>query len=184
MTRTRVTSRASINGALSPAQPSSASNHAARKCVVRVLRRSTATSASQPNDSTSPLARLLAGGSDVTKQRKRRRRKKSKSRASNEQKASKVLGIIFAVFVLLWTPFFVLNILGSLVATPPYLFAVFTWLGYLSSLMNPIIYTMFNTSFRRAFKRILCCQGDQPPHRARQQVRAPVKAKQTFQNAR
>lgn len=30
-----------------------------------------------------------------------------------------------------------------------------TWIGYMNSFMNPIIYTIFNTEFRRAFKSIL-----------------------------
>ena len=87
----------------------------------------------------------------------------SKRTASNEKKASKVLGIIFAVFVVLWTPFFMVNILSVAcrpcndALTPPMMAAI-VWLGYLSSLANPIIYTMFNTAFRRAFYRILTCQ--------------------------
>ncbi len=86
-----------------------------------------------------------------------------KRTASNEKKASKVLGIIFAVFVVLWTPFFIVNIL-SVVCQPcmdamtPTLMSAIVWLGYMSSLANPIIYTMFNTAFRRAFYKILRCQ--------------------------
>ena len=29
------------------------------------------------------------------------------------------------------------------------------WLGYSNSALNPVIYTVFNKDFRRAFKRIL-----------------------------
>ena len=81
---------------------------------------------------------------------------------SNERKATKVLGIIFTVFVALWTPFFIVNILPAVClpcvvdVTPPVM-AVITWLAYLSSFTNPIIYTMFNVDFRRAFHRILTC---------------------------
>ena len=87
----------------------------------------------------------------------------SKRTASNEKKASKVLGIIFAVFVILWTPFFTMNIVSvvcesCMEAITPSMMASIVWLGYMSSLANPIIYTMFNTSFRRAFYRILACQ--------------------------
>lgn len=32
---------------------------------------------------------------------------------------------------------------------------VLTWLGYSNSAFNPIIYSIFNTEFREAFKRIL-----------------------------
>jgi hypothetical protein len=30
-----------------------------------------------------------------------------------------------------------------------------TWLGYLNSTLNPVIYTVFNPFFRQAFRRIL-----------------------------
>ena len=87
----------------------------------------------------------------------------SKRTASNEKKASKVLGIIFIVFVVLWTPFFLVNIMLSLCSdchslVSPALMTAFTWLGWLSSLGNPIIYTMFNTAFRDTFYRILTCK--------------------------
>ena len=36
----------------------------------------------------------------------------------------------------------------------PMLISLFVWLGYLNSFINPIIYTIFNIEFRRAFKRI------------------------------
>lgn len=32
---------------------------------------------------------------------------------------------------------------------------ILTWLGYSNSAFNPIIYSIFNTEFREAFKRIL-----------------------------
>ena len=82
---------------------------------------------------------------------------------TNEKKASKVLGIIFAVFVILWTPFFIANILSASCATcapyiTPVMMSSFVWMGYIASLANPIIYTMFNTAFRRAFIKILSCK--------------------------
>ncbi|KAK6020435.1 hypothetical protein OSTOST_13910 [Ostertagia ostertagi] len=39
------------------------------------------------------------------------------------------------------------------------LFFYCTWIGYMNSFMNPIIYTIFNTEFRRAFKSILMGKG-------------------------
>lgn len=86
-----------------------------------------------------------------------------KKTATNEKKASKVLGIIFAVFVILWTPFFIMNILMAIcpscqTSVTPELMSTFLWMGYVASLANPIIYTMFNTAFRRAFVKILTCQ--------------------------
>ena len=83
--------------------------------------------------------------------------------ATKERRASKVLGIIFGVFVLLWTPFFVVNVLSifcqsCLRALGSAGVSSIVWLGYASSLANPIVYTMFSTSFRTVFYRIVTCQ--------------------------
>ncbi|KAL8561341.1 hypothetical protein ACOMHN_040419 [Nucella lapillus] len=88
----------------------------------------------------------------------------SKKTASNERKASKVLGIIFLVFVILWTPFFIVNIMSvtckdeCMQGLTSDMMSVFIWMGYVASLANPIIYTMFNTAFRRTFIHILTCR--------------------------
>ncbi|EEC12498.1 dopamine receptor, putative [Ixodes scapularis] len=34
-------------------------------------------------------------------------------------------------------------------------FLLTTWLGYINSCVNPVIYTIFNPEFRKAFKKIL-----------------------------
>jgi len=34
-------------------------------------------------------------------------------------------------------------------------FLVTTWLGYINSALNPLIYTIFNREFRKAFKKIV-----------------------------
>ena len=93
--------------------------------------------------------------------------KHRRSIANKERKASKVLGIIFGVFLLLWTPFFVVNVLSvvcdsCLDALGSAGMSSLVWLGYASSLANPIVYTMFSTSFRTVFYRILTgrmCHG-------------------------
>ncbi|CAG5128537.1 unnamed protein product [Candidula unifasciata] len=87
----------------------------------------------------------------------------SKKTATNEKKASKVLGIIFLVFVVLWTPFFAVNILNAMCEScmrnlTKEVMSLFLWMGYVASLANPIIYTMFNTAFRRTFIKILTCK--------------------------
>jgi len=85
----------------------------------------------------------------------------------SEHKASTVLGLVFATFVLCWAPFFVFNILEAVCPTfispSPALPAFFLWLGYFSSCINPIIYTVFNRSFRAALFRLLRCRGAPPP---------------------
>ncbi|KAL7730914.1 hypothetical protein ACLKA6_014157 [Drosophila palustris] len=80
-----------------------------------------------------------------------------------EQKATKVLGVVFFTFVILWSPFFVLNLLPTVCAEceeriSHWVFDVVTWLGYASSMVNPIFYTIFNKVFRQAFKKVLLCR--------------------------
>ncbi|XP_046668451.1 uncharacterized protein LOC124359609 [Homalodisca vitripennis] len=80
-----------------------------------------------------------------------------------EQKATKVLGVVFFTFVILWAPFFVLNLLPSVCAECEQkidqgIFDFVTWLGYASSMVNPIFYTIFNKVFRQAFKKVLLCK--------------------------
>jgi len=99
---------------------------------------------------------------------------------AKERRAFLVLGIVMASFVGCWLPFFFVYLVTSLAARcasgalftrvylvtslagprvpqpPPMLFAVIFWLGYCNSALNPIIYTIFNRDFRRAFRKILC----------------------------
>lgn len=68
------------------------------------------------------------------------------------------------VFLICWLPFFVTHILNTHCRTcyvPPGLYGAFTWLGYVNSALNPVIYTTFNIEFRRAFIKILSCWGRQ-----------------------
>ncbi|KAM8746195.1 5-hydroxytryptamine receptor 2B isoform 1-T1 [Acanthopagrus schlegelii] len=88
--------------------------------------------------------------------------KKSMQTLSNEQRASKVLGIVFLLFVIMWCPFFITNISSvlckgcakSIIDT---LMEVFVWVGYVSSGINPLVYTLFNKTFRQAFRRYITC---------------------------
>ena len=84
--------------------------------------------------------------------------------ATAKRRATRVLGVMFAVFVVLWTPFFVLNLLSAscpqcVQSVAPGVWTVLVWLGWTSSLANPIIYTSFSPAFRAAFKRLLTCRG-------------------------
>ncbi|XP_076247490.1 5-hydroxytryptamine receptor 2B [Calliopsis andreniformis] len=80
-----------------------------------------------------------------------------------EQKATKVLGVVFFTFVILWAPFFVLNLVPAVCPDcerqiDRKIFDLATWLGYASSMVNPIFYTIFNKVFRQAFKKVLLCR--------------------------
>lgn len=89
-----------------------------------------------------------------------KRRSLAANAVATEQKASKVLGLVFFTFVFCWAPFFLLNIFFAACPTcpvPGHIVDTFLWLGYVSSTINPIIYTIFNRTFRVAFIRLLKC---------------------------
>ncbi|XP_041695927.2 5-hydroxytryptamine receptor 2B-like [Coregonus clupeaformis] len=88
--------------------------------------------------------------------------KKSMQNLTNEQRASKVLGIVFLLFVVMWCPFFITNITSVLCASCDVhvigsLMEIFVWVGYVSSGINPLVYTLFNKTFRQAFTRYITC---------------------------
>lgn len=89
---------------------------------------------------------------------------RSKSSAvRNERKAVKVLGVVFAIFVIAWFPFCIMNVLQAVCrrcSIPANLLNSFVWLGYVSSSINPLVYTIFNRNFRLKFLSLLRCQCD------------------------
>lgn len=79
--------------------------------------------------------------------------------AKRERKAAKTLAIITGAFVVCWLPFFlmalILPLCGETCTINDKVAALFLWLGYFNSTLNPVIYTIFSPEFRQAFKRIL-----------------------------
>ncbi|XP_061620993.1 dopamine receptor D4b [Phyllopteryx taeniolatus] len=81
---------------------------------------------------------------------------------SRERKAMRVLPVVVGCFLFSWTPFFVVHTSRALCLTceiPPGLMSTVTWLGYVNSALNPIIYTIFNAEFKKYFKKCFqsCC---------------------------
>uniref|UniRef100_UPI0037E81B3A 5-hydroxytryptamine receptor 2B n=1 Tax=Semicossyphus pulcher TaxID=241346 RepID=UPI0037E81B3A len=101
-------------------------------------------------------------GEEISFRRMSTMGKKSMQTLSNEQRASKVLGIVFLLFVIMWCPFFITNITSVLCTScDPHLISrlmeIFVWVGYVSSGINPLVYTLFNKTFREAFARYITC---------------------------
>ncbi|XP_072118416.1 D(3) dopamine receptor [Mobula birostris] len=77
-----------------------------------------------------------------------------------ERKATRMLVVVLGIFLICWLPFFIIHILNTHCKqchVSPKLYSAATWLGYVNSAINPVVYTTFNTEFRRAFLRILAC---------------------------
>ncbi|XP_077462402.1 alpha-2C adrenergic receptor [Stigmatopora argus] len=94
----------------------------------------------------------------------RRKRRSTVNRkkvsAAREKRFTFVLAVVMGVFVLCWFPFFfsysLYGICREMCKIPETLFTFFFWIGYCNSSLNPVIYTIFNQDFRRAFQKILC----------------------------
>ncbi|OCT86634.1 alpha-2B adrenergic receptor [Xenopus laevis] len=90
---------------------------------------------------------------------------KKKSYINREKRFTFVLAVVIGVFVLCWFPFFFTYSLGAICTElcyiPDSVFQFFFWIGYCNSSLNPVIYTIFNQDFRKAFRRILCSHWSQ-----------------------
>ncbi|XP_032755177.1 D(3) dopamine receptor isoform X1 [Rattus rattus] len=77
-----------------------------------------------------------------------------------EKKATQMVVIVLGAFIVCWLPFFLTHILNThcqACHVSPELYRATTWLGYVNSALNPVIYTTFNVEFRKAFLKILSC---------------------------
>ncbi|KAM9495236.1 trace amine-associated receptor 1-like [Clarias gariepinus] len=77
--------------------------------------------------------------------------------SKDEKKATKTLALVMGVFLSLWTPFFICNIIDPFTGflIPHVLFEMMGWIGYLNSTCNPIVYAFFYKWFRKALRTIL-----------------------------
>ena len=93
-------------------------------------------------------------------------REKKRLARKKERRATLILGLIMGSFIACWFPFFFLYSISpvcpiceeepdSPCCVQAWGFSFAFWLGYSNSALNPVIYTIFNKDFRRAFKRIL-----------------------------
>lgn len=76
-----------------------------------------------------------------------------------EQRATKRMAIVMACFCVCWIPFLFMYTIRSFCGEScdlnVHIQAAIIWLGYANSALNPILYTLFNDDFRKAFKTIL-----------------------------
>ncbi|XP_061454361.1 5-hydroxytryptamine receptor 2C isoform X2 [Rhineura floridana] len=106
-------------------------------------------------------------------------RKGTMQSINNERRASKVLGIVFFLFLIMWCPFFITNIMSVLCKEAcdedllTELLDVFVWVGYICSGVNPLVYTLFNKIYRRAFSNYIRCRYDSSKKSAQRHNQCP-----------
>ncbi|XP_016374776.1 5-hydroxytryptamine receptor 1F-like [Sinocyclocheilus rhinocerous] len=104
----------------------------------------------------------IAAKSPKSQSRRERSIRRRRISSTHERKAATTLGLILGAFVICWLPFFIHEVIVNMCksCTPsPEMTNFLTWLGYLNSLINPLIYTIFNEDFKRAFQKLIKCKN-------------------------
>ncbi|CAG07613.1 unnamed protein product, partial [Tetraodon nigroviridis] len=81
------------------------------------------------------------------------------SRLARDKKIAKSLAIIVCVFAICWAPYTLLMIIRAACrgrCIQHHWYEVTFWLLWLNSAINPFLYPLCHSSFRRAFNKILC----------------------------
>ncbi|KAK2861705.1 hypothetical protein Q5P01_001238 [Channa striata] len=96
-------------------------------------------------------------------------RRKNSSENGRRRQVIKMLSIVVAVFGVCWAPFHIERLLWSSVSqwtdtmhtVYQYVHILSGVLFYLSSAINPIIYSLLSTRFRECFRELVCSHADE-----------------------
>ncbi|XDV23012.1 hypothetical protein PO909_027747 [Leuciscus waleckii] len=86
-------------------------------------------------------------------------RSAGQARLSRDKKIAKSLAVIVCVFGVCWAPYTLLMIIRAACSgtcVGHHWYEVTFWLLWLNSAINPFLYPLCHSSFRRAFAKILC----------------------------
>ena len=86
---------------------------------------------------------------------------KTNNEIQSETKALQVLVIVLITFIISWLPYCSVNLASVFIeSNKENLHIILSWLsylGYIASAINPLIYTSFNKKFRKNFIQIMFC---------------------------
>ncbi len=80
----------------------------------------------------------------------------------SERKAARTLGIVIAVFLMCFCPYYYPAVAGEDTSTSLSYYALLSWIMLTNSCMNPLIYALFYPWFRKAIKVIFTLRIMQP----------------------
>ncbi len=73
-----------------------------------------------------------------------------------ERQSALLLGSIILTFIACWLPFFTVYVMQAVCCSAPeFLFDLVFFIGYINSLLNPLVYGLFNAEIRTAFVRTI-----------------------------
>ena len=83
----------------------------------------------------------------------------------SEWKAARTLGVVIAVFLMCFCPYYYPSLAGEDISTSLSYYAMLSWIMLTNSCVNPLIYALFYPWFRKAIKIILTLKILQPHSR-------------------
>uniref|UniRef100_A0A9J8A2V7 G-protein coupled receptors family 1 profile domain-containing protein n=1 Tax=Cyprinus carpio carpio TaxID=630221 RepID=A0A9J8A2V7_CYPCA len=82
--------------------------------------------------------------------------------SKSEKKAAKTLGIVIAVYLLCWIPYYIVSLFPGYDSNESAVMNIMCWIMYMNSCMNPLIYALFYQWFRTSAKHILSLKIFEP----------------------
>ncbi|XP_013780378.2 5-hydroxytryptamine receptor 1F-like [Limulus polyphemus] len=114
------------------------------------------TYSSNESRETSFSSTAFCRGLKIQKDTWTRRQGYEKAAFQRERRVAKSLSVVVGGFVLCWLPFFILYIIRPFCTyeIPQELSSCLVWLGWVNSAINPFIYALNSTDYKKAFARL------------------------------